>query len=78
MKEYSVATAYELAVFMKDVNYRLADGWELQAGIAVAHRQGENPPWNWAQAMVREKASDGPIEFASSGEKQGHAQLKGF
>lgn len=78
MKEYTIATAYQVEVFMKDVNNRLAEGWELFGGLAVAHRAGEDPPWLWAQAMIREKANDGPIDFVSSGKKQGHSKLGGF
>lgn len=74
---YKIVT-YALAKIVEDeVNKLLGEGWRLHGSVAVAKDEGIGSEI-YAQAMVRDEESGGEVDFVSSGEKQGHAMLKGL
>jgi hypothetical protein len=66
--EYFTVTGDHPAILDQEVNARLAKGWRLQGGVAIAvvrtavqHIEGPNdrePQLMWAQAMVKPVESE--------------------
>lgn len=76
--EYTIVSGSQPDAVSTKVNEFLAEGWQLY-GSLVGHSFEEHSMGFFAQALTREKAEDaGPVEFKSSGVKQGHAMLKSY
>lgn len=53
--EYGIVHNDDLASLVREVNEAIAEGWVPIGGHMFVDRQSAFHPYNWSQAMVRER-----------------------